>query len=151
MKSSTEAMEHLGSFPYVAKLTLGLAALFVAYQFVQRFTLARKRRAIAREKGCLPSPSYPQLETIVGWDLFSSNIRAIRNHALLELAYGRFREMGVNTFQFVALGRRFHITTEPENLKTIQAINFKQWGLGTRRKVGFRPLLGDGKSRKANT
>lgn len=37
-----------------------------------------------------------------------------------------------------------HATLEPENLKTIQAIDHKKWGLGTRRKIGFRPLLGDG-------
>jgi hypothetical protein len=142
-------MEHLGSVPNVVKITFGLAALFVAYQIIEQLTRARKRRAIAREKGCLPSPSYPQLETILGWDLFRSNIRAIRNHTILELTYDRFREMGVNTFHFMALGRRIHMTIEPENLKTIQAINFKQWGLGIRRKVGFRPLLGDGKSRKS--
>ena len=38
------------------------------------------------------------------------------------------------------------ITIEPENLKSIQAIDFKKWGLGTRRKVAFEPLLGHGKS-----
>lgn len=37
-----------------------------------------------------------------------------------------------------------HATLEPENLKTIQAVDHKKWGLGTRRKIGFRPLLGDG-------
>ena len=31
-----------------------------------------------------------------------------------------------------------------QNLKVIQAIQFKKWGLGTRRKVGARLLLGDG-------
>ena len=146
MRISINAMEHLANIPHVAKIALGLAALFAAYQIIQQLTVRRRRQAIAREKGCLPSPSYPQFETILGWEQFSSNIRAIRNHTNLELTYDRFKEMGVNTFQVVVLGRRIHITTEPENLKTIQAINFKHWGLGIRRKMGFRPLLGDGKS-----
>ena len=50
----------------------------------------------------------------------------------------------------IALGRKFIVTTEPEILKTIQAINFKQWGLGGRRKVAFRPFLGDGKAPDLN-
>ena len=76
--------------------------------------------------------------------MFRQNMSAFKNHHFLETSYNRFREMGVNTFQFVALGRKIMITVEPENLKTIQAVNFKHWGLGSRRKVGFRPLLGDG-------
>jgi hypothetical protein len=137
-------MDQLSNLPHVSKLILGLAVLFVAYQIVQRLTIARRRRAVAREKGCLPSPSYPQRETILGWHLFRSNLRALKAHKFLETSYKRFQEMGVNTYQMMALGRRIHMTTEPENLKTIQAVNFKQWGLGGRRKVAFRPLLGDG-------
>ncbi|GAB7349248.1 hypothetical protein MBLNU459_g8405t2 [Dothideomycetes sp. NU459] len=33
---------------------------------------------------------------------------------------------------------------EPENLKTVMALDFKKWGLGKRRIVCFRPLLGQG-------
>ncbi|KAI6842745.1 putative P450 monooxygenase [Hortaea werneckii] len=52
--------------------------------------------------------------------------------------------MGVNTMQINLLGRHAHLTVEPENLKVIQALEHKKWQLGTRRKFGFRPLLGDG-------
>lgn len=137
---------NFSSLPPAVKLLIALAGLFVGYQLLNHLTVGRQRRAIAREKGCLPAPSYPQWETVLGFDIFRSNIRAIKEHKFLEVTYNRFRELGVNTYQMVALGRRIHITTEPENLKTIQAINFKQWGLGIRRKVAFHPLLGSGKT-----
>ena len=138
-------MERVTELPHIAKIILGLTAVFVAYQIVQYFTVGRKRQAIAREKGCVPAKSYPQRETIIGYDIFRTNIQALKAHKFLELQLGRFKEMGINTYQMVALGRRFIITTEPENLKTIQATSFKSWSLGSRRKTAFRPLLGDGK------
>ena len=36
------------------------------------------------------------------------------------------------------------MTVEPTNLKVIQALEHKKWGLGGRRVRAFRPLLGDG-------
>lgn len=129
---------------HTVKLALVFANVFIVYQLVVAFNLARKRRAIAREKGCLPAPIYPQWDRVFGCDLFRHNMRAFHQRHFLELSYNRFRQMGVNTYFFVALGRRMHVTIEPENLKTIQAVEFKKWGLGKRRKIGFRPLLGDG-------
>ena len=46
--------------------------------------------------------------------------------------------------QMKLLGRHAYFTIEPENLKTIQAVEFKKWGLGSRRKTAFDPLLGAG-------
>lgn len=130
---------------HLAKLAgLVLAALAV-FHILTRIHLASKRRALAREKGCLPPPLYPQPEQIFGWSLFRQNMRSLKQRKFLESSANRFREMGVNTYQLVALGRRLYTTIEPENLKTIQAVDFKKWGLGERRKISFRPLLGDGK------
>ena len=136
----------LANLSHTAKLLLGLTGAFIAYQVFIQLTLGRQRRALIRQKGALPSPSWPQWETLLGIDMFRQNMRLFKTHRFQEVTLERFRKMGVNTFQFVALGRRVHITIEPENLKTIQAVNFKQWGLGSRRKIGFRPFLGDGKS-----
>jgi hypothetical protein len=138
-------MDRVANLPLAAQVVLGVGALFITYAIVQRLTTARRRQAVAREKGCLPPPAYPQWDTVLGVDIFRENIRALKAHNFLDTAYKRFHRMGVNTYQMMALGRRFINTTEPENLKTIQAINFKQWGLGGRRKVAFRPFLGDGK------
>lgn len=130
---------------HTARLAIVLVGALIAYQLIATLNLARKRRALAREKGCLPSPQYPQRDRVFGIDLFRESMRAFKEHKFLETSIKRFERMGVNTYHFVALGRRMYITIEPENLKTIQATEFKKWGLGKRRKIGFRPLLGDGK------
>ena len=76
--------------------------------------------------------------------MFLRNTRLIREHRFLEAAGQRFRDMNTHTMQITLLGRHVHFTLEPENLKVIQAIEHKKWQLGTRRKSGFRPLLGLG-------
>ena len=134
----------LARLPLTAQVAIGVATCFLVYRIYLQLALRQKRHALAREKGCLPSPQLPQRDKIFGWDVFKQNTGAFKNKHFLELSYQRFQMMGVNTYQFVALGRRMHVTIEPENLKTIQAIEFKKWGLGRRRKAGFRPLLGDG-------
>jgi hypothetical protein len=134
----------LNGLPTITRLALGLVVLSLGYYVVQLIILNRKRNAFAREKGALPAKRWPQREYILGYDMFKENIRNLKDHNLLENTIKRFEKMGVNTYQLVALGRTVHITTEPENLKMIQAVDHKNWSLGKRRKVGFRPLLGDG-------
>ncbi|KAK5175298.1 uncharacterized protein LTR77_000436 [Saxophila tyrrhenica] len=130
--------------PHLYRLVLVLITLVVVAQLVQRIRLSRKRTAYARAAGALPAKVYPQRERILGWDLFKENITSLKAHTFLADQYGRFQRMGVNTFEVTALGRTIHTTIEPENLKTIQAVDFKKWGLGERRKIAFRPLLGHG-------
>lgn len=134
----------LESLPRNAKLALLLAAAFIAYTLFNQLTVGSRRRALARSKGCLPSPLYPQWDKVFGIDLFRENITALKEHRALALQQQRFNERGVTTLQLTALGRRIIMTLEPENLKTIQAVEFKKWSLGTRRKVAFHPLLGAG-------
>ncbi|KAF2215909.1 hypothetical protein CERZMDRAFT_109751 [Cercospora zeae-maydis SCOH1-5] len=126
------------------KAVVGLALLYAIYQLATSLDRWSKRRALKREKGCLDAPKWPQKDPVLGLDVFFDNIAALKARNLLEVTADRFRAAGVNTFQLKALGRRIHTTIEPENLKVIQAIDHKKWSLGTRRKVGFRPLLGDG-------
>lgn len=128
----------------VPKLAVAVLFTYALYSLLLRISLARKRRAFANEKGALPAPQYPQYDKRFGYDLFKENMRAFKQRNFLNTSLNRFREMGVNTYEFIALGRRMYNTTEPENLKAIQAVDFKNWGLGSRRKTGFRPLLGDG-------
>ncbi|EME45917.1 hypothetical protein DOTSEDRAFT_70063 [Dothistroma septosporum NZE10] len=130
--------------PHAAKAIVGLVAVYIIYQLFVSTTSWTRRRAFKRQRGVLEAPKLPQWDRIYGIDLFLENIKALKEHRLLELAYGRFTKTGINTMQFTALGRHLHMTIEPENLKTIQAIDQKKWGLGERRKVGFMPLLGVG-------
>ncbi|KAI5359317.1 putative cytochrome P450 [Septoria linicola] len=126
------------------KAAFGLAVVYLVYYAYTALDLWSRRRALKREKGVLDAPRWPQKDPIYGLDLFFENIAALKSHTILELGHRRFQEIKANTFQLTALGRHMHVTTESENLKTIQAIDHKKWSLGKRRKTGFRPLLGDG-------
>lgn len=132
------------SLPTPTQALIGLTLLYTIYHCISALDLWNRRRTFKREQGVQDAPRLPQKDPILGLDLFLENIASLKNHTLLETTASRFRDTGFNTFRLVALGRHMHATLEPENLKTIQAVDHKKWGLGTRRKIGFRPLLGDG-------
>jgi cytochrome P450 len=67
--------------------------------------------------------------------------RAIRQHNLLEFGCKLFPQYG-NTFTISELGRRFIVTIEPENIKTILSLQFKDYAVGYRLE-SFRPLLSE--------
>lgn len=128
-----------------ARITSGLVCLFILYQLFISLTVGSKRRALQRQKGTLPAPWFTGCrDHFMGIDLFLANTSALREHRILETTRTRFSDMGVRTMQMTLLGRHVHMTIEPENLKVIQALEHKKWQLGTRRKFGFRQLLGDG-------
>lgn len=129
-----------------AKAAVGLTAIYIFYYILASFSLWQRRRSMKREKGVMEVPRTPQWDRIYGLDLFMTNMKALKNHCILEFQHRRFENLGFNTTQQVVFGRVVHNTREPENLKTIQAIDHKKWGLGSRRKNGFLPLLGTGAS-----
>lgn len=99
-----------------------------------------------REHGCLPVKKYPTKDTFFGIDMFRETLRRLKERKILEDHVTRFERMGNNTrtITFPSLGRQIIFTIEPENLKTIQALDFKKWSLGRRRKIAFTPFLGVG-------
>ncbi|MCJ1306625.1 hypothetical protein MMC25_000268 [Agyrium rufum] len=127
-------------------VTNGLIAATVLYGIYYAYwqlTVGAAQRKIIAEHGCKPVNPLPQWETIIGWDLFNANRQAIKEKRLLSTNLKRFLDYG-RTWQVRVLGRTFISTIEPENLKQIQSLQFKNWSLGTERKVSFRVLLGDG-------
>lgn len=130
--------------PSTAIVSICLVASLVVYRLCLHLALWQKRRAMKREKGVMEAQWIPQWEYFYGLHEFFENMKAVREHRLLEYLHQRFQRVDAKTIQMTVLGRHAHQTIEPENLKTIQATEFKKWGLGRRRKVGFRPLLGDG-------
>ncbi|KAF2726017.1 putative P450 monooxygenase [Polychaeton citri CBS 116435] len=127
----------------VRLLALG-AALYTLYLIVTKINIAIARRSLAKSRGCLPAKQYPQNPLLFGLDTFNKNIKQIKAKRALEWTQERFDIANAQTYSMVVLGRKIFMTTEPENLKTIQAVDFKKWGFGRRRKLGFRPLLGEG-------
>lgn len=115
-----------------------LAVLFLARQIVSYVSAARFKR----KHGCKSPPRIPQFENIIGFEMFRVQAAAAKNKRILQTAKDRFDTYG-NTWDITVMGKKFINTIEPENIKTILATNFKDYGLGGRL-AAFSPLLGEG-------
>ncbi|OJJ75347.1 hypothetical protein ASPBRDRAFT_173249, partial [Aspergillus brasiliensis CBS 101740] len=96
---------------------------------------------IIKANNCQPPPSYPQKDPFFGLDIVFEQLKYARKHKLLEKATERFKLYG-NTFAQRRL-TPFIITCEPENIKTILSLRFKDYGLAGRIDAAG-PLLGHG-------
>lgn len=131
--------------PSLAHIGLGLIALYLVYTIILRVHLYRKRESFKRVQGVQEAKWMVNNDHYIGLKNFLDNTQALKEHRLLAQFEDKFREAGARTLQFSTLGRHAHVTIEPENLKVIQAIDFKKWGLSERRITAFRPLLGNGR------
>jgi hypothetical protein len=122
-----------------------LTTIVILYTLIRKFTLYCSRAAIQKVTGAQRTKHYPQWDRIYGLDVFRDSLKAFREHRLLERSQERFSIVDRATFEIKILGRDTIMTLEPQNLKVIQALEHKKWGLGKRRKTSFKPLLGDGK------
>jgi hypothetical protein len=116
-----------------------LAVLFLARQVVSYISEARFKR----KHGCKHEARIPQFERIIGYDIYRIQVKAAKEKKNLEVAKGRYDKYGL-TWSVSVMGRRFINTIETENIKTVLATNFKEYGLGGWRQASFYPLLGDG-------
>lgn len=118
---------------------LAAALVIIAFVRIRRFFT---RRQFARRHGCQPVARSFNKDPFLGLDILPGVFRAHRQHTVLEQSCERFRIYG-NTFKVKELLNRAILTVEPENIKTILSINFKDYGIGYR--LGpFKPLLGAG-------
>lgn len=100
------------------------------------------RRRFATSKGCQPIAKSCNRDPLLGIDIMRANLRAAKEHRALEVSRQRYHQFG-NTFMSRQLLSRAIMTVEPENVKTILALNFKDYGIGHRLER-FGPLLGAG-------
>ncbi|PNS15064.1 hypothetical protein CAC42_2293 [Sphaceloma murrayae] len=122
----------------------GSVALGLLYFVFWQLTTGRRRRQIIKERGCLPPVSYPAKDPILGLDLFRRTITAFQERRGLDMIYRRFEDKGVNTFLINSLGQRLISTRDAQIVKQMQALDFKNWSLGTQRIRNFRVFLGPG-------
>jgi cytochrome P450 len=116
-----------------------LMALGVVSVSIRRFFI---RRQFARRHGCQPVARSFSRDPFLGLDTIPGTIRALRQHKILERGCKLFRVYG-NTFTVKELQRRAIVTIEPENIKTILSLKFKDYGISHRLEP-FKPLLGEG-------
>ena len=115
---------------------------YAVYWVYWEFTIGAARRRMIKEHGCKPPKKLPIADPFLGLDLFRRNIKYLKKHKFLEGNEERFTRMG-NTFQTHMIGNTAIVTIEPENVKTVLSLRFKDWGLHGRRRP-FVPLLGHG-------
>jgi hypothetical protein len=84
----------------------------------------------------------PQLERVVGVDLYRTQINASKDGRILELAKSRYDTHGM-TWSARMMGQTYVNTIDIENIKAILASNFKDFGLGQRQEA-FGAMLGQG-------
>jgi len=81
-------------------------------------------------------------DPFLGLDTIPGTIRALKQHKILERSCESFRVYG-NTFTVKELQKRAILTVEPENIKTILSLKFKDYGISHHLEP-FKPLLGEG-------
>lgn len=124
-------------------LSTGLSAaivLFVVYFSLTLIQSKYKAYRHARNLGCQP-PNRVKAYFFGISSLFKS-YNALKNNRLLEEILSIHAEYGY-TFRQSSPIHAFTATIEPENIKTVLATKFNDFGLGIRHKQ-FYPLLGDG-------
>jgi cytochrome P450 len=84
----------------------------------------------------------PSKDPIFGLDNLYVTIQNVKEHKFLERGLARFNELG-NTMATRRLFQTIIITRDPQNIKTILSLRFKDYGLGQRFKT-FGSLLGHG-------
>ena len=128
--------DHLFTLIAVASLVL----VFWALPSVQRYANYRR---IARKHGCLPPPSLPRRDPILGTDLAFRMFQSYRRGQRSMDFKVQHEEFGP-TFQSTALGKVRIFTIDPSNLRTIFSTNFNEWGVEPLRLPSWGPLLGKG-------
>ena len=129
---------------HLVKVGAFLVTVYLLYNLIRKIALHRSHAALKQATGAQSAIHYPQWERIVGWEMFRDSLKAFNEHRMLERSQQRHKIIGATTFEIMVLGRRTIMTLEPQNLKVIQALDHKKWGLGRRRKTAFKSFLGDG-------
>jgi cytochrome P450 len=119
-----------------------VAGAVFSYFLYTRIALYLARQRIIKENGCKPCTTVFNKDPIFGIDVIRTMTRNSKNHVMLEENQKRFERLG-NTFWTRGVTLPIIATCEPENVKTILSLKFKDYSLGNRQ-AAFGPLLGHG-------
>ena len=140
----------MAAFQLPTLLHLFLASIFfyVIYRVHWELTTGASRRALIKKHGCEPLKSNSDYNyfpnNVIGYKTLLENIAGIKQHNFLERIQNRYRRHGNNTMIQRIIFTDMIQTIEPDNLKTMLAVNFKDFSLGDRRTSAVIPFLGRG-------
>ena len=119
-----------------------VAGAALSYILYARITLYIARRRFMKENGCQPCTAQFHKDPILGLDVMKSMAYNSKHHITLQENRKRFQRLG-NTYHNRIVTMPFIATCEPENIKTILSLKFKDYSFGNRQQ-NFTPLLGHG-------
>lgn len=121
---------------------LSCFAIYCLYLFVSYVISSKRDAELSRKQGCKQAARYPQVDPILGIDGLFRLMNAMRRGHLLDEFQKRFRTVsgGVNTYTTTDFGLTVIHTIEPENIKTVFATKFKDYGLPPQRVKWFSIL-----------
>lgn len=123
----------------LASLVL-LSTTYVAYTKISLFLV---RRRFKLENGCQPLVKhFPHKDFLFGTDGLREVIKASKEHRLLDRAIRNYEMLGT-TFGTKLFFQKVIVTCDPQNIKTVLSLKFKDYGLGNRNDT-LGPLLGHG-------
>lgn len=130
-------------FQSIALASAGIIGVLVTRLLIGWAIIHYKRTfKYSREHGCQLPPKHPQNERFIGYQIIGEGTKAAAEKRVLEMSMGRYDATG-HTYTVAAMGTTIYLTRDPENIKTVLATNFKDFGLG-QRIYAFGPLLGHG-------
>ncbi|KAF1987056.1 cytochrome P450 [Aulographum hederae CBS 113979] len=135
--------DHTDSFTSSVKPIPIVLALFILYFAYTSIALYLRRRQYIRDHGCEEPPWLASKDPILFTDIIRENLRAGKERKTLETFRNRFERTGT-TFRQKLFGRPMVSTCDPENVKTILSVRFKEFCLGKPRMNSLGPLFGAG-------
>ena len=105
----------LEGYSLTTLLAAGGVVLGGVYLIANRISVSLARQRIKQQNGCEPLSSFiPMWDKLFGIDNMLANIKAYRDHKLLERAVNNFNNYG-NTFGTHLFNQNIIVTIEPEN------------------------------------
>ena len=120
-----------------------LLALYFFAALYERIAVQFRFYKAARQYGCKPPRRYPNKDPFFGIDLFSL-IRKADKRGHRSRVYADLHQKYGGTFEMKILGRAQIQTAQPENIQTIAATKFEDFGVGPRRGNIGAPFLDRG-------
>jgi cytochrome P450 len=119
------------------------AGALLSYLVYTRLALYLTRRAFKKQHGCQPCVKTFNKDPLLGLDVLRAGLRHSKDKTFLESIQRRFADLNARTFRSRIIGVPVIQTIEPENIKTVLSLRFKDYSLAGR-KSALTPFLGHG-------
>lgn len=123
-----------------APLVLGALFLGLVYFLIQRFEIEARRRNLISSHGCKPPAKFPVWDPVFGIDVMYKAVKAHRNKTMLSTMHARHVQYGM-TYSSRLANVPTISTIDPDNIKAVLSINFKDFHVGLPRRRAFGPVV----------